>query len=154
MFRSIIKNFGEILAGAFVLLFLFFIAVFGSAAFGQDLPIEVVPDAAFLTALVGSLGGLPGAGTLGAVGTVVQLLIMFLKTPLSGNLFRGLSGFAKWALVLVLSIVGGVVGLKVQGLDLMAALTHSSVLGLVMIGLNQGLKHYSESKQDSAPVIK
>lgn len=137
-----------------VLSSLFLIIIFSAAAFAQlDPGLEIVANEDFLKFLIASIGGTPGAGAMGTVLLVVQLVVMFLKTPASGEVFKSLSGLAKYILIMVLSIVGGVIALKIQGLDLLSAIMHSSVLGLVSIGINQGLKQWADAKKANSPVI-
>ena len=115
-------------------------------AFAQEVLPEV-PTQDFISFLIQSLGGLKGAGTLAIVAAVVQILIMFLKTPLFGQLFKNVSGSIKLLIVTALSLVGGVVGLmSVEGLTIGAALVHSTTLTAFTVLAHQLYKQFIEKK--------
>lgn len=107
-----------------------------------------VPNVDFLQFLIQSLGGLKGAGTLAIVGVVVQVVIKFLSTPWSGELFKKLTGAKKLLIVTGLSLVGGVVGLMLPptSLTLGAALVHSTTMTAFMVFANQAYKQLVEKK--------
>jgi len=124
---------------------IFALAFFSAFAFGQATPPVEVPTADFLAFLFQSLGGVKGMSTLAIVGVVVQILIMFLKTPIASSIFVKLGGFWKLALVLTLTLVGGVLGLmSASGLSLGAALVHSTTLSAFMVLANEVYKHFTE----------
>ncbi len=95
--------------------------------------------------LLKSLGGFKGATALGIVFLVVQALLLFFRTKLAD--FAG-----KWKLVIVtaLSLVGGVIGLLVSGVPLLAALTHATTFTSLQVFGNQFIKQFAE-KPATAP---
>ena len=129
-----------------LLLSFLFAMVFSAVAFAQ----EVLPEVAtqdFITFLVQSLGGIKGVSTLALVGIVVQILVMFLKTPLFGQIFKNVSGPIKLLIVSALSLIGGVSALmSVEGLTIGAALIHSSTLTAFTVLLHQVYKQFIEKK--------
>lgn len=117
---------------------LFVLSFVSLVVFGQDLP-EVTQ--AEVAALFQSIGGLKGAGTLGVVAFVVQALMLGARSFLAGLL-----GKYKLLVVLLLTMVGGVLGLLTQGVELGAALVHSSTLAAAQVLLHQVYKEFIEKK--------
>lgn len=108
------------------------------------LPTEVVEvdSGEALMFLLQSLGGFKGASTLAIVVLVSQLLMKFVATPL-----LKLDGAMKLLIISGLTIVGGVAGLMVQtGMDLGAALMHSSVLAALSTYVHQLYKQFIAKK--------
>lgn len=125
---------------------MFFMAMFSFLALAQDavimpVPTEPIPSAEFFSALIASIGGFKGASALGIAYIVVQLVMKFFSTAMGS--FAG-----KWRLVIVtgLSIVCGVLSLKVAGVSWSAALMHSQVLAALSVYLNQLWKQFVEKK--------
>ncbi len=127
-----------------------FIASFGlfilSASAQVDDPMAVIPISAFLEALLASLGGIKGASGLALAGMVVQLVIKLLKTDLMGKLFQKIDGVWKLVIILSLTYVSGVLSLMMQGVDLGAALIHSTALASLMVLGNELYKHFTQKK--------
>lgn len=73
--------------------------------------------------------------SLAIVGALVQLVMLLLKTKLGE-----MAG--KWRLISVslLSVVGGVLALKVQGVDWAQSLTHASTLAAFQVFMHQVYK--------------
>lgn len=92
----------------------------------------VPPTGAEISALLESIGGLKGAGTLAVVAFVVQAAMLALKSSLGGAL-----GKYRLLAVVALTLIGGVVGLMAGGLHLGAALVHSSSLAAGQVLLHQ-----------------
>lgn len=92
--------------------------------------------------LIESLGGLKGASTLAIIAFIVQLLMLLLRTQLGA--FAG-----KWRLVVVLGLtmVGGVIALKMQGMEWVAAILHSSTLAAAQVFGHQMFKQFYEKKK-------
>lgn len=109
-------------------------------AFAQD----AVPTEEFLKALIASIGGMKGASHLAIAGVVVQLLIMLLKTPLMGSVFKKIGGQWKLTVVSGLSLIAGVISLKLSGVELGAALIHSTTLTAFMVFANELYKHFAK----------
>ena len=79
-----------------------------SIVFVQDIiPIPVVPDADFFQKLFEIIGGWKALVGGGLTLALIQLVIIFLKTNLAGNIFHGLSGTLKFLLVNGLTLVAG-----------------------------------------------
>lgn len=108
------------------------------------LPTELVEvdTADALMFLLQSLGGIKGASTLAIVVLVSQLLMKFVATPL-----LKLDGAMKLLIISGLTIVGGVAGLMIQtGIDLGAALMHSSILAALSTYVHQLYKQFIVKK--------
>lgn len=118
--------------------FAFLIPVFLFAA--EEMP--EVPVVEFIMAVISAIGGLKGATALAVAAAVVQLMMMFLKTPLA--MFA-----AKYKLVAVygLSIVSGIIALRIAGVALPAALVDASTLAAVQVFLHQIYKQFIEKPQ-------
>lgn len=99
--------------------------------------------------LLKSLGGFKGATALGIVFLVVQASLLFFRTKLAD--FAG-----KWKLVIVtaLSLVGGVIGLLVSGVPLLAALTHATTFTSLQVFGNQFIKQFAEKNPTPVGVEK
>ena len=109
--------------------------------------LDVVQTTDFLSKLVEAIGGLQGASTLAIVATVVQLLIMFLKTPLAGQIFKKLTADLKLLVVTGLTVVSTFVGLMlVEGMTAPLALIHGTVLSALSVFAHQLYKHLVEKK--------
>lgn len=126
----------------FVVAFGFFIV----SAFAQTDPMETIPVADFLQALLASLGGFKGASALAAAGLVVQLLLKLLKTDLMGKLFLKVDGIWKLVIIMTLTYASGVLSLMLQGVDVGAALIHSTTLASLMVLGNQLYQHFTAKK--------
>ncbi len=124
----------------FLLFTLFFLGAYAVAqAVAPTVPPIVPPvtDSDFMTTLLAAVGGLKGASALGIAAAVVQILLKFAGTSWGGGLLNKMSGVGKLAVVTVLTLAAGVLGLMVTGVPLGAALTHSTVLASVMVYVNQ-----------------
>lgn len=129
-------------------LFGFLMTLFAAAiAWAQ----EVVPvtNEEFLKLLLESVGGYVGASTMAIVLISVKLIVAFLGTDFAGNWFKKLTGEGKLTIVLVLTFVGGVVGLMMPptNMALGAALLHSTSLSMFTVALNQIYKYFIASKK-------
>lgn len=129
-------------------LVLLFIPMFASA---QDLgPVQDVyttlPD--FLGDLINSVGGMKGASAMAIAFAVVKLLMKAMGLPFVQNLFSGDAVKGQWkiTIVIVLSLISGVLGLVVSGVDLGAALVHSTTLAAYSVLFNQLYKQFVEKK--------
>lgn len=107
--------------------------------FGQD--VIVPPTSDEIMSLLASLGGLKGASTLAIVAVVVQGLMLMLKSSIGK-----FAGAYQLLAVLLLTLAGGVVGLMIQGMDIGAALMHSSTLAAGQVLLHQIYKQFIEKK--------
>lgn len=122
-----------------VLITLIFLFVF-NPVFG--LSQESVPtDPGQWDTFLNSIGGLRGAGVMGAVVGLIQVLLLVLKSPVGA-----LAGPYKLLLVTALTLLLGVAGLRVEGFDWQSALIHSSTLASFQVFLNQIWKQILEAK--------
>ena len=98
--------------------------LFVSVAYAQD--VIVAPTGEELKALLTAIGGLKGASTLAIVVVVVQALLLFFRSS-----FAAFSGKAQITIVYGLTLVGSIVALKVQGMDILATVIGGGI-GLVI----------------------
>jgi len=100
-----------------------------------------ISNSEFIQSLIVAIGGFSGASTLAVVGIIVQLLIKFFKTPIA--LFA-----SKYKLVIVsgLSVVGAVIGLSMQGVDLLSAIMSGGTLAAIQVFVHQIYKQFIEKR--------
>lgn len=79
-----------------------------------------------------SLGGLKGLGALGIAAIAVQGLLLFFKSA-----FASFAGPAKILIVYGLTLVAGVLSLKISGVDWGGALLHTQTLAAAQVFLHQ-----------------
>lgn len=115
------------------------VATFSAVVWAQTEPVSYDEFVAFL---LQSMGGFKGASTMAAVALVVQILMKLIQTN-AGELL------GKWKLLTVslLSLVGGVLALKLTGLTWGASLLHSATLASLQVFLHQGYKQFIEKKE-------
>lgn len=99
------------------------------------------PSADEIQALLVSLGGLKGAGALAIVAVVVQGLMLFFKSSIAA-----FAGKFQLLIVMLLTLVGGVIALKSQGMDWGAVIVHSSTLTALQVFLHQIFKQFIVKK--------
>lgn len=80
------------------------------------------------------------------VGTVVQLLIKLINTPMVGGWFASKNGLVKMIVVGVLAIAGMVLDSVIKGAPIMAAITDGVLLTFIMGWVNELIKHVKELK--------
>lgn len=112
-----------------------FTFLFTLAAYAAD--VIVPPSADELLALVASLGGLKGASALAIAAVVVQALMLALRSSLGE-----VAGKFRLLAVYLLSVVVGVITLRVAGVDLGAALVHTQTLAALQVLANQVFKQF------------
>ena len=127
-----------------------FLAIFiylfsGVLAFAQSGG-DVVSDLDFFAKLMELVGGYKGLAGAALVLALVQLGIMFLKTPLAGRVFKDLSGATKLLLVNGLTILAGFLVLKMSGVPTGEALVKTMALPLVQEFLYQLYKQFIAKK--------
>lgn len=109
-------------------MFLAAILILPALAFAQaSLPVDLPTDQA-LAEFLKSLGGLKGAGALAITTVVVQMVMLFFRTPLAN--FAG-----KYRLLIVagLSLVVGFIILVATGVDWKLALLHANTVGALQV---------------------
>lgn len=101
---------------------------------------EIVPPGVDeFAALIAALGGLKGASALAIAAVVVQAIMLLLRSKLGE-----VAGKYRLLAVYLLSVVAGVVSLRIAGVDLGAALVHTQTLAAFQVFLNQVLKQFFE----------
>lgn len=118
---------------------LMFLFALPMLAFGQeavDLSKEL-PIQDFVMSLVESIGGFKGASSLAIAAAVVQLVMKFFRTSLAS-----FAGKYKLVIVYLLSVVSGVMSMKLAGVDLFAAFLHSNTLAAIQVFGNQVYKQF------------
>ena len=112
-------------------------------AFADD--VVTVPTEQFIGAAFQFLGGLAGLKGMALVLAVVQLAMLFFRSPLAS-----FAGKHRLLIVLSLTLLTSVVTLVSQGLPLMAALMHGTSLSALQVLGHQLWKQFVE-KSDEAP---
>lgn len=118
---------------------------FSYLAFGQDaltlpqMPVDVIaePSAQELMSFLAALGGAKGLGVMGMVALGVQGAMLLLKSKLGE-----LAGKYRLLIVMGLTLVSGVVAMKMQGMDWGSALLHSWSIGAFQVLFHQGYKQF------------
>jgi len=100
-------------------------------------PVEPGQWETFLNAI----GGLKGAGIMGGIAALIQVLLFVLRSPLGY-----LAGPYKLLLITALTMFLGVTGLKVEGFDWQSAIMHSSTVASFQVFLHQMWKQMVEAK--------
>lgn len=86
-----------------------------------------------------SLKGWAGLSTLGIAAAVVQGAIFIFRSQ-----FLPMDGKQKILLVQALSIVAGVIGLRIQDFDWFSSLIHANTLGAFQVFLHQLYKQFTD----------
>lgn len=133
------KMISKRLAGLFPALLIFSLLLTSVICFADDVVAVTPPTGAEWGALIQALGGLKGAGILAIVAVVIQALMFFFRTSLAD--FAG-----KWKIVIVtgLSLIGGVVGLRLTGVDWLAAIVNSGTLAAAQVFAHQLITQLTE----------
>jgi hypothetical protein len=129
--------------------------LFSVVAFGQEVAAPAIQPVAdlsqnievqdFLSFLVQSMGGLKGASSLAIVAMIVQGLVMVMRLKFADKFVHGY----KLLIVYGLSMVGGVLTLMSQGIDLQAALIHANSMAAYQVFFHQVIKQIAEKKNDT-----
>ena len=136
------KKFGVLL----VFSFLFFTVL----SFAQTIPVptplvtdlsEYLPvvDAKDVEYFLASINGLKGLGALGIALLIVQGLLLVLRSQ-----FVKLTGRLKLVIASGLSIVVGILALRLNGVDLSASIMHGSTLAAINTFAHQLFKQFTE----------
>lgn len=108
--------------------------------------VEVAPPtAAEIGKFLEALGGVKGAGTLAIVAIVVQGLMLVMKTALGK-----MAGIWQVIILNLLTLIGGVIALKMSGSDWASALLHSQSLAAFQVFLHQLWKQFGKKAADQA----
>lgn len=112
----------------------------------QDRFVEYPTDL-WLQDIINSMKGLSGMSALGIVAVFVQLLMKGFKTK-----FGKYAG--KWRLLAVyfLTLVGGVLALKITGIGWLSAAVHANTLAAGQVLVHQIYKQFFEKKDEKKTV--
>lgn len=118
-----------------------------SALFGQDLSAVADTPATMgdWQAFIAALGGVKGLGGLGFVALLVQGVMLSLRSG-----YLPVSGRQKILVVSLLSLVGGVVALKMSGLGWSSAILHSTTLAAIQVFLSELNKYMFKPEEKTA----
>lgn len=113
-----------------------------AALFSQEL-VPAAPSADEWADFVRAINGVEGMQHLGVAGFFVQLVMFFWRDEIDK-----LSG--KWKLVLVhsLSLIGGVIAMRLGNFDWASAVTHANTLGAFMVFGHQFVKQWFGKDDD------
>lgn len=121
---------------------------FAAFAVAQDvvpLPVEIIPPVteSDIKAFLAAIGGAQNIGTMGIIALSVQALLLFSKSTVGR--FAG-----RWqlALVMLLTFIGGILGLKLNGMDWGSVLIHSSTIGAAQVLFYQIYKQFVVNKNE------
>lgn len=124
---------------------LFIVCLFPAFLLAQEAidpaPLIPAPTSDDLGKLLESLGGLKGASAMGIAAVVVQAIMLFFRSSLGD-----FAGKYRLLLVYFLSLVSGVLSLKLAGIDFGAAVLHSNTLAAAQVFLNQAVKQFFVKK--------
>lgn len=112
-----------------------------SSSASSDGSAVVAPTGDEFKNYVDSLGGIKGAGTLGIILLVVQGLMLLLRSK-AGDL----AGQLRLLLVIGLTMVGGIISLRIQGIQWVSVLTNSATLASFQVFLHQIYSQFVEKK--------
>ena len=111
----------------------------------KDDPATDLDTESFLAAAMKALGSWKALGAMGIAALVSQLIMLFLRTPLAS-----FAGKYKLVAIYVLSIVSGLLVLKVSGMTWGAAALHTQTLAALQVFGNQVYKQFIQ-KADEKP---
>lgn len=101
------------------------------------------PTAAEISKFLEALGGAKGLGTLGIIALIVQGLMLLLKSTVGK-----FAGVYQLLAVNLLTLITGIIGLKMSGMDWGSAILHSQSLAAFQVFLHQAWKQFQ--KKDTA----
>lgn len=129
-----------------VLIVLWMVCLIPFYVFGQE--VAPVTDAEW-KAFFMSIGGLKGAGAMAIAAVVAQGLFLALRTKLGEY-----AGKFRFLAISFLTLVTGIVALKMTGLDWSSVLMHSTTLVAFQVFLNNAYKQLLTPKGDQVPLSK
>lgn len=118
---------------------LFCLSIMSVAVFGQDA--SNPPSVEEWVAFVSSIKGFVGLGQLGLAAVVVQGVLFMTRAK-----FIPLPGKYKLIIVQALSVISGVVTLRLANFDWASAIMHANTLGAVQVFVHQIIKQWTEDK--------
>jgi hypothetical protein len=103
------------------------------------------PSTEDISAFLSAIGGAKGAGTMAIIALIVQgLLLMFRST------IGKFAGIYQLLIVNGLTLLAGVIGLKMTGMDWGSALLHSQTLATFQVFAHQVWKQFGKLPADTA----
>lgn len=96
------------------------------------------------SALLKSMGGVKGAGTLGIIALIVQAILLLGRSSLGA-----VAGKWRYILVVGLTWVSGFLALKLQGNDWLASLMHPATMAAFQVLVHQGVIQLGTKKGDA-----
>lgn len=116
--------------------FIFLAVLYPIISFAQEAVQPVVEQISVVASpLVESMGGNQGVTSLAVVALIVQTLMLGVNSK-----YGHLAGKYRFAIMYSLNALGGIMALKLQGMDTWTALTHSNTMAAYQVMLNQFYK--------------
>jgi hypothetical protein len=116
-----------------------------SLLFAQEIPLQENLDVqSYIKLLLESLGGFKGASSLAVVMVFIQIIMHSLRLPYFQSKLPPMVGKHKFLMIYFLSIVSGILALRIQGVDWMASLFHSNTLAAYQVFMHQAIKQAKE----------
>lgn len=128
-----------------ILTFITLSLVITLAAMAQDVTNISVNE--YFLLLMQSVGGSKGASGLAIAAVIVQIIMYSLRLEAIQSKIPKLLGKHKFLLIYALSLVSGIMSLRLQGVDLMAALLHSNTLAAYQVLAHQAFKQLKENPE-------
>jgi len=109
----------------------------------KDDPTTELDTESFLAAAMTALGSWKALGAMGLAAMLSQLMMLFLRTPLAS-----FAGKYKLVAIYVLSIISGLLTLKVSGMEWGAAALHTQTLAALQVFANQIYKQFIQKADE------
>jgi len=110
-------------------------------------PVVVPPTSEEISAFLTMLGGLKGAGTLAIIMVIVQGLAILFRSSLGT-----IAGIYRLLVVNGLTLLLGIIALKMQGMEWAAVLLNSQTVVAIQVFLHQVFTQYKKLPLDTAVV--
>lgn len=129
-------------------LFAFFAGMFFSVfSFAQD-ALPVVGESDVLKSVFSFVTSYKEMSAFGIALAVVQLLRMILSLESLGSIFPSLTSKMKLVLITFLSLVSGIIALRVSGLSWLECIMHSGTLAAVQVFGHQFYKEFIQKPNE------
>lgn len=116
--------------------------VFAQEAAQAVAAVPVEPQIDELMKFFASIGGLKGASAMAIAVVVVQGLLLFFRSALAR-----FAGIYQLLIVNGLTLIAGILGLKMSGVDWASAILHSQTLAALQVFANQIWKQYQKKDE-------
>jgi hypothetical protein len=125
----------------------FFVGMFFSmTSFAQEV-LPVVSESDVLKSVFSLVTSYKEMSAFALALAVVQLLTKVLSLQSLGSIFPNLTGKMKLVMITFLSLVAGVISLKVSGLSWLECIMHSGTLAAVQVFGHQFYKEFIQKKE-------